>query len=248
MICSQKVGRRAPVHANDLQEPGVEPRRQQVAKVPVDGFELALLVLELQQALAHAQDRGGAAGRAVEPSQQLLPRRFGGNAQLREVGGRLQGGIGVRRREDSHWIGRELGKQRREELRLAPLVQCRIQIQRDPGQRHAGSLTAFGQQFPAADNEAPQLEPVGRNGGGAFRTDSNMRRARVEMAAGGVEKQPGLARGGPMRTDTSVDHKALCRGTVRGRRPGSTWQVGMGNEPALGSVPSRFGRTPASTT
>ena len=33
----QQVGWRAPVHTDDLQEAGIEPRRQQVADVPIDG-------------------------------------------------------------------------------------------------------------------------------------------------------------------------------------------------------------------
>ena len=38
----QQVRGRVPIHAHDPQEAGVEPRRQQMAQVPVDGLELLL--------------------------------------------------------------------------------------------------------------------------------------------------------------------------------------------------------------
>ena len=187
----QQVGRRAPIHADDLQEARVEPRRQQVAKVPVDGLELAMRIRQLQQSLAHAQDRGGAPGRAVEPPQQFLPRRLGGHAQLRQVGGRLLRRIRLRCREHAHGVGRELVEERRKELLLPPLVQRRVQVERDPGQRHAGRLAAFGQQFPAARDDAPQLVPVGRDGRGTFPN-----RFEHESCPIGVARRPESRRSG----------------------------------------------------
>ena len=132
-------------------------------EVPVDGVEFALLALEFQQALAHVQDRCRASWRPVQPSQQLLARRLGGDAELREVDGRGIHGVRLRRREHPHGIGRELGEQSREESRLVFLVQIPVQIQGGLGERYASRLTALGQQLFAADEEPPHLGSVARD-------------------------------------------------------------------------------------
>jgi hypothetical protein len=44
----KQVGRGVPIDANDLQEAGVEPRRQQMTEVPINGIELALLAFQFQ--------------------------------------------------------------------------------------------------------------------------------------------------------------------------------------------------------
>jgi hypothetical protein len=168
-----------PIHSDDLQEPGVEPRRQQVPEIPVDGVELGLLAFQFQQQLAHAQDRGGASGRPVEPPEELLARRFRGDAELRQVGGRRICGIRVGRGEHPRRIGRELGQQGREESRFFLVVQFPIQVQGDLGQGHPRRLAPLGQQFLAADDEAPDLESVARDDRCAFlkqiRTCSRMK-------------------------------------------------------------------------
>ena len=51
---------------------------------------------------------------------------------------------------------------------LALLVQFPVQIPSDFCQRDAGGLSPLGQQLLAADDEAPQLESVGRDGHGPF--------------------------------------------------------------------------------
>ena len=54
-------------------------------KVVVDGGEIVAMVHRVEQLLAHAHQRGGAAGREIEPAEQLLPARLG---RAMKLGGR----------------------------------------------------------------------------------------------------------------------------------------------------------------
>ena len=72
------------------QEAAVEPGREQVDEILVDRGEVVAMVHRIEQLLAHAHQRGGAAGRQIEPAQQLLPARLG---RAMDLG---RGGIGGR--------------------------------------------------------------------------------------------------------------------------------------------------------
>ncbi len=69
-------------------------------EVGVDGFQLRVASEQVQQILAHPDEAGGAAGRAVEPPEELLPARLGGEVQgdgAPGVGPGERDGVAVRR-------------------------------------------------------------------------------------------------------------------------------------------------------
>ena len=75
---------RRPVDTAKHQEAAVEPRREQMDEVGVDLPEVVLAMLEhIDQLLAHAHQSGGAAGREIEPPEQLLAARLGGGVHFR---------------------------------------------------------------------------------------------------------------------------------------------------------------------
>ena len=89
--------RRRPVDPAQHQEAAVEPRREQMHEVGVDRLEIVAVIERVEQLLAHAHQRGGAAGREIEPAQQLLPARLGGGMDFSGGlvrGRRLPGGDG----------------------------------------------------------------------------------------------------------------------------------------------------------
>ena len=51
-------------------------------EIGVDDGESSRLIHGVEQLLAHAHQRGGAAGREIEPAEQLLPARLGCGMQL----------------------------------------------------------------------------------------------------------------------------------------------------------------------
>ena len=87
----QDVRRRRPVDPAQHQEAAVEPGREQMDEVGVDGARSSRRTMRVEQLLAHAHQRRGAAGREVEPAQQLLPARLGRRVQL--GGGRRRTGL-----------------------------------------------------------------------------------------------------------------------------------------------------------
>ena len=84
--------RRRPVDPAQHQEAAVEPRREQMHEVGIDRLEIVAVIERVEQLLAHAHQRGGAAGREIEPAQQLLPARLGGGM---DFGGGLVRGRGL---------------------------------------------------------------------------------------------------------------------------------------------------------
>ena len=98
-----------------------------------------------EKLLAHANQRGGAAGREIEPAKQLEPPRL---AIVMQVGG----GIGRRRLPpgrdrglDACGIVAERARQRLEEGDARPGRQLGIVGENFVGQRDAGGLAAAGQ-------------------------------------------------------------------------------------------------------
>ena len=51
-------------------------------EIVVDRGEIVAVAEHVDQLLAHAHQRGGAAGREIEPAEQFLPARLGGGMQL----------------------------------------------------------------------------------------------------------------------------------------------------------------------
>ena len=68
--------RRRPVDAAQHQEAAIEPGREQVDEVVVDACEVVAAIERVEQLLAHAHQRGGAARREIEPPEQLLAARL----------------------------------------------------------------------------------------------------------------------------------------------------------------------------
>ena len=74
----------------------------------------------VDQLLAHRDQRRGAAGREIEPAEQLLPARLGGKVQF---GGGLVGAIarpGIDRRVDPLAVDAEARRERLEERDARP--------------------------------------------------------------------------------------------------------------------------------
>ena len=69
--------RRRPVDVAQHQEAAVEPGREQMHEILVDRGEIVAVIERVHQLLAHAHQRGGAAGRQIEAAEQFLPARLG---------------------------------------------------------------------------------------------------------------------------------------------------------------------------
>ena len=74
----QKRRWRGPVDATQHQKPAIEPRTEQMQKIAIDNGERRVLLHELEQVSAHRDQRRGAAGRAIDPPEQLVTTRLGG--------------------------------------------------------------------------------------------------------------------------------------------------------------------------
>ncbi len=125
-------------------------------EIVVDDAEIVAVIHGVDQLLAHAHQRRGAAGREIEPAEQFEPARLAGVMQLGRgfVGRRLLPVFD--RRLDAGAIGAEGGGQRLEEGDPRPDRQILVAAEDVAGQRHAGGLAAAGQQRLA------QLEQAGR--------------------------------------------------------------------------------------
>ena len=107
------------------------------------------------QLLAHAHQRGGAAGREIEAAEQFLPARLRGQVHLE---GDLVGRIFLPGRDggaQAGMIGTEIVPQRLEEGDPRTGRQLRVAIEDFARQRHPGGLAAARQELPA------QLDQIG---------------------------------------------------------------------------------------
>ncbi len=111
----QDHGRRRPVDPAQHQEAAVEPRREQVHEIGVDGGEIVAMVERVHELLAHGDQRFRPARRHVEPAKQLLAPRLGAAVKL--GGGRIGRRLFPRldRALDALAVGTETGRQRLEE-------------------------------------------------------------------------------------------------------------------------------------
>ena len=111
-------------------------------EVGVHRREIVAVIERVQQLLAHADQRRGAARREIEAAEQLLPARFGGGVDLGRglVGGRrLPGGNGG---VEPRPVGAEPVRQRLEEGDARADRQFAVLRQNFAGQRHAGGFAA----------------------------------------------------------------------------------------------------------
>ncbi len=125
-------------------------------EIVVDDGEIVAVIHGVDQLLAHAHQRRGAAGREIEPAEQFEPARLAGVVQL---------GRGFVRRRllpvldrllDAGAVGAERGGERLEEGDARPDGQILVAGEDFAGQRHAGRFAAAGQQRLA------QLQQAGR--------------------------------------------------------------------------------------
>ena len=123
-------------------------------KIVVDDAEIVAMIHGVEELLAHAHQRRGAAGREIEPAEQFEPARLGGAIQLgRGIGGRRLppgGDRGI----DAGAIVAEGCRQRLEEGDARSDRQRRIVGENLVGERHAGGLAAAGKQRLAELDQA----------------------------------------------------------------------------------------------
>ena len=92
----QQIRRRRPVDGPQHQEAAIEPGREQVEKVVVDGGEIVAMIHRLDQLGAHAHQRRRAPGRQIEAPEELEPPRLGRAMEpgCGRIGGRAHPGRG----------------------------------------------------------------------------------------------------------------------------------------------------------
>ena len=152
----QHARRRRPVDPAQHQEAAVEPRREHVDEIAVDDREIVAVAMRVEQLLAHAHQRRGAAGREVEPAQQFLPARLGRRVHARRRWRRWVGAPGVDRGFEPRVVGPEAAASASKKAMRGPRGQLGVAGQDLARERHAGGFAAAGQELLA------QLDQVGR--------------------------------------------------------------------------------------
>ena len=136
-------------------------------EIGIDRLEVVAVIERIEQLLAHAHQRGGAARREIEPAQQLLPARLGGGMNF---GGGLVGGRGLPGGDggvEPLAVRAEAVRQRLEEGDARPGGQLGVFGEDFLGQRHAGRLAAARQQLLAQFGQAFRARRRHRRGGRA---------------------------------------------------------------------------------
>ena len=137
--------RRRPVDPAQHQEAAVEPRREQMHEIGIDRLEVVAMIERVEQLLAHAHQRGGAARREIEPAQQFLPARLGRGVHF---GGGLVGRLGL--------PGGDRGIEP-----LAVRTEAVRQRLEEGDARPGGQLGVFGEDFLApAPRRTPRRGPT----------------------------------------------------------------------------------------
>src|SRR3954454_21776981 len=123
--------------------------------VAVEGIEIAVVVLDVEQIGAQCHQFAGAARRAVEAAEQLLPPRLGGEVQ---IAGGVTGRLRVPRLDrlpQPLFVRAVIARQRTEKRGAAGYVEMLITVEHLAGDRGAGCFAGAGQQLLA------QLDQVG---------------------------------------------------------------------------------------
>ena len=141
-------------------------------EIGVDHRQIVAMIHGVEQLLAHAHQRGGAAGREIEPAQEFEPPRLGDTMQLGRVRGRRRFAPGRDGGVDPRPIVAEHARQRLEEGDTRADGQLGILGKDLVCQRHAGRLAAAREQILAKLDEAGRararrLAPVAPDQGAA---------------------------------------------------------------------------------
>ena len=142
-------------------------------EIGIDRLEIVAVIERIDQLVAHANERSGAARREIEPAQQLLPAGLGcgmnfGGGLVRRRG--LPGGNGG---VEPRAVRAEAVRQRLEEGDARPGGQLVVFVEDLLGQRHARRFATAGQQLFAQ-----------------FRKAFRMRRRIAAAVARAIEQRP----------------------------------------------------------
>ena len=164
-------------------------------EIGVDHRQIVAMIHGVEQLLAHAHQRGGAAGREIEPAEQLEPPRFGDAMQLGCVRGRRRFAPRCDSGVDPRPIMAENARQRLEEGDTRADGQLRILGKDLVCQRHAGRLAATREQILAKLDEtgragARRLAPVAPDQGAAAVGDA-LQHLAEERSIHRIFHQPG---------------------------------------------------------
>ena len=221
--------RRLPVDAAQHQEAAVEPRRQQMHQVAVDGGERR--IADAQQVAAHGDDLGGGAGRQVEAAEEFLARALdrllqrgdGRRIGAREIG--LGGGRDAPRRRAAWWRGSRgtRGAPRRpapDSARGSRWRWRRPRPRRDP--------TAA--RLPARAGRPWACEPPSERGSSwrpcSATVPSSSCRKETFTGMFAYSQTCGLARAAKLRSITTNSRPSLFPGVLRPSRPGEASRAG----------------------
>jgi hypothetical protein len=115
----------------------------------VERLQVVAARQHVEQLLAHAHERGGAAWREIKPAEKLLPPRLGGSVHLSgRLIGRLLAPSGDRALH-AYGIGAEALRQRFKEGDARAGAQFGIAAEDFAGERDAGGFAAAGEQVLA---------------------------------------------------------------------------------------------------
>ncbi len=106
-------------------------------EIAIDGRKVVAARERVEQMLAHPHQRGGAAGREVEPTQQLLPPRLGGGVDTGRGGVRWARAPGLDRGGEPRVVGPEFRGEALEKGDPRAGGQLRVACQDLAGERHA---------------------------------------------------------------------------------------------------------------
>jgi len=118
-----------------------------VHEVGVDGREIVAMLERAEHLLAHGDQRLGAAGRQVEPAQQLLTTRFGGRMYFRRSGIARPRAPSLNRRVEPGIVRPEPGRKRLKECDPRAGGHVGVARQNLTSERHAGGFPASRQEL-----------------------------------------------------------------------------------------------------
>ena len=142
----QNIRWRRPVDPAQHEKSPVEPRRQQMHHVAVERGQILVALHQGKQVGAHRHQVAGAAGRAVEPADQLLPLRLGRKVKVAGIAVVRLAAPALDRLRQFFAVGAEVSRQRFEERQPAGGVEVAVAVEHVARHRGAGRLAAARQQ------------------------------------------------------------------------------------------------------